>query len=353
MIWVCPSDWGTPIFLYMEKKSILLGFSGGIDSTTAARLLSEEGYSVVALTIDTTGDQAMLTKAERVAKELGIEWLRYDAKELFEYEIIDYFCSEYAAGRTPAPCTRCNTHIKWHILLSEANRLGIHHIATGHYFRIEKHNGHYYVAKGLDPNKDQSYYLWGLSQEVLSRAITPMGAKIKSEVKEGFRDKSESMGICFLEGRPYAEFLKGRGITPTEGDILSCEGKLCGRHNGIIHYTIGQRRGEGIPEGLRVVDIEATDNRIIVGEKQQLYKSTLYITNCNIVDDKELLTANDITIKIRGIGINPTLPVTIEQHRDGYLITTPDKAFAPAKGQPLVLYRNNLVIGGGIVESFE
>ena len=334
-------------------KSVLLGFSGGIDSTMSARLLLEEGYRVIALTIDTTGDNAMLEKAERVATEIGIEWLSFDARDMFERDIIDYFCSEYALGRTPAPCTRCNTHIKWKILLEEANRLGIDHIATGHYFRIEQHNGNYYVAKGADANKDQSYYLWGLSQEILSRAITPMGYKIKSDVKECFSNKSESMGICFLERKPYAEFLKSRGISPVEGNILNTQGTLCGHHNGIIHYTIGQRRGEGIPEGMRVVDISAHDNAIIVGEKPLLYKSKLYITNCNIVDNNELLTATDITIKIRGIGINPTLPVTIESSADGYLITTPDKAYAPAKGQPLVLYRNNLVIGGGIVESFE
>ena len=340
----------TPI-LFM--KSVLLGFSGGIDSTMSARLLLERGYRVVALTIDTIGDSEMLSKAERVANELGVEWLHYDARTVFKRDIIDYFCSEYALGRTPAPCTRCNTHIKWRILLEEANRLGIDHIATGHYFCIEQHRGYYYVAKGADNTKDQSYYLWGLSQEILSRAITPMGKMIKSAVKEGFRDKSESMGICFLERRPYAEFLKRSGIKPIEGDILNCRGELCGRHNGIIHYTIGQRRGEGIPEGLRVVDILSNTNNIIVGDKEQLYKSKLYITHCNIVDTSELLSASDITIKIRGIGINPELPVTIEQYNDGYLITTTDKAYAPAKGQPMVLYRNNLVIGGGIVESFE
>ena len=337
----------------MDKKSVLLGFSGGIDSTMSARLLLEEGYRVVALTIDTMGDAAMLSKAQRVAKELGVEWHAFDAKAQFEHDIIDYFCAEYGEGRTPAPCTRCNTHIKWRILLDEANRLGINHIATGHYFRIECHNGKYYVAKGEDSAKDQSYYLWGLSQEVLSRAITPMGEKIKREVKEGFRDKSESMGICFLDGKPYAEFLKRRGIASLEGDILNSCGELCGRHNGIIHYTIGQRRGEGIPEGKRVVEICAKKNNIIVGEKQDLYKHQLYITNCNIVDENELLTSQDITIKIRGIGVNPELPVSVVRHGEGYLITTKEKAFAPAKGQPLVLYRNNLVIGGGIVESFE
>lgn len=335
------------------ERSVILGFSGGIDSTSAVDVLREQGYRVIALTIDTMGDSTMLEKAEQRAKELGVEWHAVDAKAMFERDIIEYFCNEYTSGRTPAPCTRCNTHIKWQILLTEANRLGVEYIATGHYLNIEQHNDKYYVAKALDSNKDQSYYLWGLPQEILSRAIAPMGSKIKSEVKEGFKDKSESMGICFLCRRPYAEFLESRGIEMQSGDIVDETGRVCGRHNGIARYTIGQKRGEGIPEGKRVIDIEPHANIIRVGDNSMLYKSKLYITDCNIVDECELLTAKNITIKIRGIGKNPELPVSIERYKEGYMITTTDKAYAPALGQPLVLYRDNLVIGGGIVDSFE
>ncbi len=335
------------------ERSVILGFSGGIDSTSAVDVLREQGYRVIALTIDTMGDSTMLEKAEQRAKELSVEWHAVDAKAMFERDIIEYFCNEYTSGRTPAPCTRCNTHIKWQILLTEANRLGVEYIATGHYFNIEQHNDKYYVAKALDSNKDQSYYLWGLPQKILSRAITPMGSKIKSEVKEGFKDKSESMGICFLCRRPYAEFLESRGIEMQSGDIVDEMGRVCGRHNGIARYTIGQKRGEGIPEGKRVIDIEPHANIIRVGDNSMLYKSKLYITDCNIVDECELLTAKNITIKIRGIGKNPELPISIERYKEGYMITTTDKAYAPALGQPLVLYRDNLVIGGGIVDSFE
>ena len=335
------------------ERSVILGFSGGIDSTSAVDVLREQGYRVIALTIDTMGDSTMLEKAEQRAKELSVEWHAVDAKAMFELDIIEYFCNEYTSGRTPAPCTRCNTHIKWQILLTEANRLGVEYIATGHYFNIEQHNDKYYVAKALDSNKDQSYYLWGLPQEILRRAIAPMGSKIKSEVKEGFKDKSESMGICFLCRRPYAEFLESRGIEMQSGDIVDEMGRVCGRHNGIARYTIGQKRGEGIPEGKRVIDIEPYANIIRVGDNSMLYKSKLYITDCNIVDECELLTANNITIKIRGIGKNPELPISIERYKEGYMITTTDKAYAPALGQPLVLYRDNLVIGGGIVDSFE
>ena len=333
-------------------KSVLLGFSGGIDSTAAAQRLRGEGYRVVAITIDTMLRSESVERARLRAEELGIEWYLYDGRERFERDIIEYFCQEYRRGHTPAPCTRCNTLIKWQILLEEAERLGIEHIATGHYFNIEQHNGHYYVTKGVDPAKDQSYYLWGLSQEVLRRAITPMGRLIKSEVKKGLKDKSESMGICFLEGRPYAEFLEHRGVDMRKGDIIDECGKVCGSHNGIARYTIGQKRGEGLKDGLRVVDIDAANNRIIVGASTSLYKHKLYITDCNIVDINELLTADDITIKIRGIGVNPLQPVSVERWESGFVVHTPDAAFAPAKGQPLVFYRNNRVIGGGIVVGF-
>ena len=334
------------------KQSGILGFSGGIDSCTSALRLMAEGYHVVALTIDTMGDEAMLHKARTKAEEIGAEWLMYDAREEFKREIIDYFCQEYAMGHTPAPCTRCNPLIKWRTLLNEANRLGIKYIATGHYFNIERRYERYYVTKGVDESKDQSYYLWGLSQEILARAITPMGNAIKSDVKQAFKDKSESMGICFLSGLPYAEFLCNRGIDMPDGDIVTRNGEVCGRHNGIARYTIGQRRGVGIPEGMRVISIDATHNHIIVGENELLFHNQLHIAHCNIVDEEELLSAKDITVKIRGIGRNPQLPVSVEATHDGYIVKTQDPAWAPAIGQPLVFYRNNWVIGGGIVVDF-
>lgn len=334
------------------KQSVLLGFSGGIDSCTSARKLSDEGYHVVALTIDTMGDMATVNKARTKAEEIGVEWHMYDARDEFKREIIDYFCNEYAQGHTPAPCTRCNPHIKWRILAREADRLGIEFIATGHYFNIDQRNGHYYVTKGKDENKDQSYYLWGLPQEILSRALTPMGNAIKSEVKSSFADKSESMGICFLAGKPYAEFLSQQGVAMPAGNIVTECGEVCGHHNGIARYTIGQRRGEGIPEGLRVIGIDAKQNKIIVGPNSKLYYNRIIVNECNIVDTNELLTAGDITIKIRGIGRNPQLSVSVKACDEGYIITTNDPAWAPALGQPLVFYRNNLVIGGGIVVGF-
>lgn len=337
------------------RKSVLLGFSGGIDSCTSAERLTRDGYRVVALTIDTIGDEQMMMQAREKAEALGVEWVAYDARERFERDIIDYFTSEYAAGRTPAPCTRCNRLIKWRLLLDVANTMGIDYIATGHYINIVERDNRYYVAKGVDPDKDQSYYLWGLDQTTLSRALTPMGDAIKSDVKRSYVNKSESMGVCFLAGLPYAEYLAKRNIAMTAGDVTTSDGVVCGQHNGIARYTIGQRRGEGIPAGMRVVGIDADHNRIIVGPNDMLYYHRLKVAEYNIVSHEELLTANDITIKIRGIGRNPSLPVQIEMcdAEDALFVTTPDAAWAPAVGQPLVFYRNNLVVGGGIVVDFD
>ena len=334
-------------------KSVLLGFSGGMDSTTAARRLRSEGYEVVALTIDTLLSKESIDKAQRIAQELGIEWHLYDARERFKRDIVDYFCQEYASGRTPAPCTRCNTLIKWKILSEFADAMGIEHKATGHYFNIEQRYGRYYVAKGVDPIKHQSYYLRGLEQDTLARALTPMGNIIKSDVRQHFSDKRESMGVCFLQGRPYVEFLERAGISMAEGDIVYEDGSRCGRHNGIARYTIGQKRGVGLTEGYRVIDIDAHRNRIVVGRAESLLKHKLYVTGCNIVDINELLSSRDITIKIRGLGRNPELAVRISAEGDDLVVETQDAAYAPAKGQPLVFYRDNLVVGGGIVVDFE
>ena len=335
------------------SRSVVLGFSGGIDSCTAAERLRDEDYRVVALTINTTNDQKLLETAKAKAQEIGVEWLEYNATERFRREIIDYFTSSYANGHTPAPCTLCNTRIKWPILCEVADKLSIHHVATGHYLDIVERNGHLYIAQALDNNKDQSYYLWGVGEEILRRMLTPMRQVLKSDIRENFTNKKESMGICFLNGVHYTDFLSSQGATLTSGDIINNKSEVIGQHNGIARYTIGQRRGVGIPKGMRIVGLDAEHNRLIVGDNSELYKQKLYITNCRITNPEELLSADDITIMIRGIGRNPERPVKVERHGDGYCVTCDDAAWAPAIGQPLVFYRNNLVIGGGIICNFE
>lgn len=334
-------------------KSVVLGYSGGMDSRTAAERLRAEGYRVVALTIDCMGSEELCSTAKQRASEAGLEWMLYDAREEFEAKIIDNFCSSYSRGLTPAPCTRCNPLIKWAILERVADSLSIEHIATGHYFNVEKQGDLHYVSKGIDPVKDQSYYLWGLQQHILQRALTPMGNTLKSDIRNNFSERSESMGICFLEGKHYSDFLQERGVSMPYGNIVDSSGRIVGEHNGIARYTIGQRRGVGIPEGVRVVDINSQENTLIVGRMEELYKSRLYINESNVVNVDRLLSSENVTIKIRGIGRNPELPVKVEKYGDGFAITCQDKAWAPAKGQPLVFYEDRLVLGGGIVVGYD
>ena len=339
----------------MSKPSVVLGFSGGMDSATAVGRLRDAGYDVVAVTLDTLGDEKMLQCAQSRARELGVLHVVKDVREAFKESIIQYFADSYMAGQTPAPCTVCNSAIKWKYLLEEANRLGVDAIATGHYFNIEQYNGHYYVARAKDSRKDQSYYLWGLSQEVLKRALTPMGEVIKEDVKRNFADKRESMGLCFLAGMGYREYMEQNyPAAVREGEIVDMAGEVVGHHSGVAFYTIGQKRGLDVSlSGVCIVGIDAEYNRLIVGPNQNLYHKTLEITECNIVDKEELTTSDDVSVVIRGIGRNPEGFMRRAEEIDGdYRIYLDDPAWAPAVGQPVVFYRQNRVIGGGILSRY-
>ena len=337
------------------SERVVLGFSGGIDSMTAAQLLKRDGYNVLATTLDTVGDSALLQTASARACELGLEFDVVDVREEFSNYIIDYFTQSYRQGRTPAPCTMCNPLIKWRNLQKRADEVGARYVATGHYFKIEKYNNRYYVARAADSSKDQSYYLWGLGQELLSRVLTPMSDMIKSDVKRNFADKRESMGLCFLQGRTYRDFLAEHcSDVVRRGEIVDLAGRVVGSHDGVAFYTIGQKRGLDVElSGVAVVGIDAECNRLIVGPQSALLHETLEIGGCNVVDEEELLAADDISVVIRGIGRNPDgFARSIVRTKSGYKISLSDPAWAPAIGQPLVFYRQNRVIGGGIVESF-
>lgn len=337
-----------------DRNKVLVAFSGGIDSCAAVEILRGKGYDVEALTIDMMGDNAMVQNARESADRLSIKLHIFDGKEIFEQEIINNFISEYQSGRTPAPCTRCNTFIKWELVARKADELGIYHIATGHYFRLEEINGLYYVARALDPIKDQSYYLWGVRQELLARAVTPMGDRIKSEVKKESHIKSESMGVCFLHGRHYTDFLCERCGKMIEGDVVDNQGNIVGRHNGIARYTIGQKRGEGIPSGVRVTEIMATKNQIKVDLNETLLKRNLHIDNCHFVDSSEITKSNNLTIMVRGLGLNPKGGAKVSIKESGAKIELlEDSAWAAAPGQPIVIYSENRVVGGGYLDYAE
>ncbi len=326
---------------------ILVAFSGGIDSCAAIDLVRSEGYEPQAVTIDMMGDRELLEQARLSAERLDVQLHIVDGRKLFNECVVDNFVNEYLSGRTPAPCTRCNPLIKWRLLAQKADELGIYHIASGHYFNIERFNDRYYVSRGDDPRKDQSYYLWGLTQDILARIVTPMGSQIKEVVMQTSVIKRESMGICFLRGCHYGEFLSPHAPHSLEGEIVNRSGVVVGQHNGIYNYTIGQKRGVGIPSGSCVVEVNATKNQIVIGDNSELFHTTLLISDYNIVDMQEALESENISVMVRGIGVNPSGFAKLSFENANIKITLSNPAWAAAPGQPIVLYIGRRVIGGG------
>lgn len=348
-------------------KKVLLGFSGGIDSTASAITLKNQGYKVSLLTLNTCNDSATLDAAVRAADELNMELNIVDITAEFKAQVIDYFCDSYLSGETPAPCTVCNRYIKWRILYETAAKNGFDHIATGHYFRVTEINGIYYVVKGVDPVKDQSYYLWDLPQEYLKMIVTPMGDQIKSNISDQIRKKAaprESMGVCFLKGGGYADFIKAR--LPEQkriahGDVVDSQGVVVGDHDGYPYYTIGQKRDFRIAEHVKalkpnqkwcVIGIDAKRNQLVAGDDTMLYHRELTLKDYRLPNSEYLNTENRIAVKVRGLGRNPDGFCSIRVDGDRLHVTLAEPAWASAKGQPVVLYDGDLVIGGGFLESF-
>lgn len=328
-----------------SKPKVLLAFSGGIDSCAAIALLRDSGYEVTALTLDVSGDEKALEQARFQAEKLGVQLIIKDVRTNFQKQIIDYFTNSYVKGETPAPCTVCNPAIKWLTLYDYAVANNFDKIATGHYFKITEQEGKYFVTRAADKTKDQSYYLWDLPQHILAMATTPMGDIIKREIAD-YGKRSESMGVCFLRGKPYAELIsQSHKLTP--GDIVDKNGSVIGRHDSVALYTIGQKRGIGV-DGV-VVGIDGSKNRLIVGSDIDLYTQAIDLKDVNIVD-RARLESKTISVMVRGYGRNPESFCTIEQTKDGLRLSLDNPAWAVAKGQPVVLYDGDIVLGGGWVK---
>lgn len=342
-------------------KKVLVAFSGGLDSAATALILYERGYRVTAVTFDLTGDVESVESTRRLADRLKIPLIIEDVQEEFRQKVQRYFIDSYMRGETPAPCSVCNPQIKWEVLRRVADRERIPLIATGHYVRITEHSGFHYVLQGVDPVKDQSYYLWDLDQEILRRAITPLGEFTKMQVRElmdfwEFTDlttKKESMGVCFLDRAGYAGFLR-KNVPEMDrligGQVVDSNGQIIGTHSGYPFYTIGQKRGftlENLPDERYVLEIDAPNNRLIVGDLQGLYTDTLYIRHARIIHPDEFFATDRLQVKVRGLGINPEGFCTVLPTADGIRVHIPSKAYAPAKGQPVVFYIDGRVVGGG------
>jgi len=265
----------------MKKGKVLLGMSGGIDSSAAAALLIKEGYEVHGLTIQTV-EGTDFSDAAKVADFLGISYYTVDLKQLFKEKVINTFKQEYISGNTPNPCILCNKHIKFEALLKKAVSIGVDYIATGHYAKTELYDSRYVIKKAADERKDQTYVLYMLAQEQLSHLIMPLGDFTKEQVKKfandfnrPITDKKESQDICFVKDNNYRDLIAGDSdYNITEGYFTDTSGNILGKHKGIINFTIGQKKRLGISLGksVVVVDIDADNNRIILGDESEVCK---------------------------------------------------------------------------------
>jgi tRNA-uridine 2-sulfurtransferase len=354
-----------------NKQRVLLGMSGGVDSSVAGYLLREQGYEVIGVTMKVwpqdcisraedkcCGPQAV-ADARGVAHALGIPHYVVDEAEQFERVVIDYFASEYQAGRTPNPCVMCNEKLKFGNLWRKARALGCDYIATGHYAIIEHHADHAVLRKGVDPRKDQSYFLFSLRQPQLRRALTPLGTMTKPQIREiahslGLKvaDKIDSQEICFVPGNDYKAFLRSHlGEDEFQrGEIYDVNGNLVGKHDGIELFTIGQRKGlpGGSPRPRYVVDLDPATNRVIVGDADDLVCEEFEIDRVNwhpVAGVGEDLSF-EATVKIRYN--HPGTPATVtplERDRAHVRLHDPQRAVTP--GQAAVIYDGQVVLGGG------
>lgn len=338
--------------------------SGGTDSSVAAMLLQEAGYEVTGITFrfyEPEHRTTYLDEAAELAEKLNIKHIIFDAREIFEKQIIKYFVSEYLSGRTPFPCVYCNNTLKWPLLEKIATESGIFHIATGHYAQMTSLKDHLYIMTGTDRDKDQSFFLWGLPQTTLQRILFPLGNKLKKDVRKtaslrGFAQlaqKPDSMGICFCPG-DYRIFLANRiksKISP--GHFVDSEGRILGQHNGYPFYTIGQRRGLiYLNKAIFVKDIDPVGNRVILSSLQELYKTQLYLKEINIVNPTDFTENAKIVCRIRYRKQQVPCKVSLIGDRRAIVyLSRPEHSIAP--GQSAVFYADNRVLGGGIIENAE
>lgn len=345
--------------------SVLLGMSGGIDSSVSALLLKTHGYHVIGIWLAVNNiEESQAEHLKKLETILGIQIRFLNKTAEFEETIISYFRKEHLSGRSPSPCAVCNPLFKWKILLEYADMYKIPFVATGHYIQKIFWQNKWWLKKGADTLKDQSYFLWGLNQETISRMILPLGTLTKTETKEIGRqnglefllNQKESMGLCFAGDTPYGELIQ-KNIPeiafPGPGNIVDIEGKIIGRHKGYLFYTIGQKREMEFYDGIirSVAGIDAQRNSLIAAPESELWQTSFHISDYHFIDEEFVLNSPEVSVKIRGIGRNPKGNAKLTKLPDGHIrVETEEPVWAVAPGQPAVFYFNNLLAGGGIVD---
>ncbi len=365
-----------------KKGKVLMAMSGGIDSTVAALMLHHEGYEVVGITMKTwdyatsvgaTGKKETgccnldsFNDARMAAVQHGFPHFILDIREEFGDFVIENFVEEYLAGRTPNPCVMCNTHIKWRALLKRADALGCDYIATGHYAQVHQHpNGRYFIRKGLDETKDQSYVLWGLQQDLLSRTLLPLGTYHKKDIRQMAHDfgypelakKNESYEICFVPDNDYRGFLKRRVEGLEEkvagGRFVDKTGKLLGHHKGYPFYTVGQRKGLEIALGKPafVTHIDPATNTVVLGEEEDLNAHDMKVARINWIKYEGIMDGMEVMTKIRYKDKGALS--TLNTYENGVKVRFYEDVKGIAPGQSAVFYEGEDVVGGGIIQRNE
>ncbi|WP_432401102.1 tRNA 2-thiouridine(34) synthase MnmA [Wukongibacter sp. M2B1] len=364
----------------LDKKKVVVGMSGGVDSSVAAYLLKKQGYEVIGVTMKVWQDSkdddyeredgccglSAVDDARRVSNKLGIPFYVMNFKSVFKEKVIDYFIDEYMIGRTPNPCIACNKYIKFEELIKKAHSLGAYYVATGHYARIVKNeeNDRFMIKKSSAEAKDQTYTLYNLTQDQLKYILMPLGEysskeeirEIAAELELDVANKPDSQEICFVPDNNYGNFIEentGKRIKP--GDFVDTEGNILGKHKGIIYYTIGQRKGLGISLGKPgyVVEIRPEKNQVVIGENEDVFNDTLIAEQVNFLPFEKLEDSIRIAAKIRYSAKPAEATIyPLEGNKVKVVFDNPQRAITP--GQAVVLYVDNELIGGGtIVKSGE
>lgn len=358
----------------MKKNRVVVAMSGGVDSSVAAALLLEKGYDVIGVTMQLWSDTGngperengccsldAVEDARRVASRLGIPYYVMNLKDYFQDRVVKYFIKEYTKGKTPNPCIACNRYVKFGELLRRAHNLGAFYIATGHYAKIayEQDKGRFLLKKSAAIEKDQTYALYNMTQYQLKHTLMPLGDYTKDETRVMAKrlglpvaDKSDSQEICFIRDNDYRSFIIEQTSREAQrGNFVDTKGNILGKHKGIVHYTIGQRRGLGLAMGkpVYVVEIDVKNNTVIVGEEDELFGKEFVVEDVNYISIVDLVKPLRVKVKIR-YSAKPAEGeiIPMQSGRVKVRLDVPQRAITP--GQSAVFYSGDTVVGGGVIK---